>query len=203
MQLSAYLFITRHWEKDQVRLSRCLDYFLSLKSRVQLFIFPEGTDLTPNSKKRSDEYAAKNGLPEYNYVLHPKTTGFSYLAQQLLHTEYLDAVYDMTIAYPDVVPQSELDLLKGNMPREVHFLIEKILPESIPKDDTNLRVWLQRRWERKEKTLEEFYKKKSFSAEPWPEAKRTPLQIAFIFWFGLSGKKNVKFLKMMSHFDQS
>jgi hypothetical protein len=33
---------------------------------------------------------------------------------------HVDAVYDMTIAYPDGLPQSELDLVKGCFPKEIH-----------------------------------------------------------------------------------
>jgi lysocardiolipin and lysophospholipid acyltransferase len=37
----------------------------------------------------------------------------------------LDAVYDFTIAYPKTVPQTELDLLKGKFPEEIHFNIKR------------------------------------------------------------------------------
>ena len=32
---------------------------------------------------RSNKYAAKNSLPNYKYVLHPKTTGFVFLADTM------------------------------------------------------------------------------------------------------------------------
>jgi hypothetical protein len=44
--------------------------------------------------------------------------GFVYMVQRL--RGHVDAVYDMTIAYPDGLPQSELDLLKGCFPKEIH-----------------------------------------------------------------------------------
>lgn len=37
----------------------------------------------------------------------------------------LDAVYDVTVAYPKTLPLSELDLIKGKMPEEVHFHIKR------------------------------------------------------------------------------
>lgn len=36
-----------------------------------------------NTRARSDEYAEKNGLPKYEYVLHPRTTGFTFIVEQL------------------------------------------------------------------------------------------------------------------------
>ena len=84
---------------------RSLDYLLAQRMRVQMIIFPEGTDFTPESKERSDKYAADHGLSEYHYLLHPKTTGFSYLVRHQRQADNFDAVYDLTIGYPDHVPQ--------------------------------------------------------------------------------------------------
>lgn len=36
-----------------------------------------------NSKARSNEFAEKNGLPKYEYVLHPRTTGFTFVVERL------------------------------------------------------------------------------------------------------------------------
>lgn len=105
MAMNGFVYITRRWDEDQVRLSRSMDYLVELRSRTQLLIFPEGTDLTPSSKQRSDKYAKSHNLPEYEFTLHPKTTGFTYLVRHLQQADYLDAVYDLTIGYPDYVPQ--------------------------------------------------------------------------------------------------
>ena len=185
--MNGFLYITRRWEEDQGRLSRSLDYLIALRCRTQLLIFPEGTDLTPSSKERSDKYASKHGLPKYNYTLHPKTTGFTYLARHLQESNYLDAVYDLTIGYPDSIPQSELDLLSGKMPNEVHFFIKRIPASDLPSDELSLRRWLEERWIEKEQVLKQFSQKKYFAADPWPKANRMPLRIALIFWTLLTG----------------
>ncbi len=49
----------------------------------QVMLFPEGTDLTARTKARSDEFARKNGVECYQYVLHPRTTGFTFLAKEM------------------------------------------------------------------------------------------------------------------------
>ena len=48
-----------------------------------MLIFPEGTDFTEESISKSNKYADKNGLPHYTRVLHPKTTGFIFLANKM------------------------------------------------------------------------------------------------------------------------
>lgn len=36
-----------------------------------------------NSKARSNDFAEKNGLQKYEYVLHPRTTGFTFVVERL------------------------------------------------------------------------------------------------------------------------
>jgi len=36
-----------------------------------------------NTKARSNEFAEKNGLQKYEYVLHPRTTGFTFVVERL------------------------------------------------------------------------------------------------------------------------
>lgn len=189
MQMNGFLYITRRWEEDKGRLSRTLDYLVALKRRTQLLIFPEGTDLTASSKEKSDKFATKNQLPLYNYTLHPKTTGFTYLVRHLQHSGYLDAVYDLTIGYPDYVPQSEIDLVTGKMPKEVHFCVKRISSTDVPKDEIQLRCWLEKRWMLKEEMLKHFAENKCFCPlnEAWPMPNSLSLRIAFGFWTILTG----------------
>lgn len=37
----------------------------------------------------------------------------------------IKAVYDLTIGYPDLLPQSEMDALRGVFPKNVHFHIKR------------------------------------------------------------------------------
>lgn len=36
-----------------------------------------------STKARSNEFAEKNGLQKYEYVLHPRTTGFTFVVDRL------------------------------------------------------------------------------------------------------------------------
>ncbi len=51
--------------------------FASYAVYLQILIFPEGTNLTAETKQSSDRYADKSGLAKLQYVLHPRQTGFT------------------------------------------------------------------------------------------------------------------------------
>lgn len=198
-QINDYLFISRYWKTDQGRLSRILDYWIALGSRMQLLIFPEGTIFKKVSKEKSDKYALQHHLPQYTYTLHPKTTGFVYLVQHLQRANYLDAVYDLTIAYPDYdMPHSIIGIFTSKFPVEVHLYIKRIATTEIPTHETMLKKWLEKKWSDKERILKQFYEQKTFSSgEIWPMVETLPLWVAFGFWNMLIG---MDFLHLSSPF---
>ncbi|KAL4238498.1 Lysocardiolipin acyltransferase 1 [Mactra antiquata] len=162
MQIAGYIFLDRKWEEDQQTIFRCLKVFKHVNFNAQILLFPEGTDLTKNTKKRSDQFAEKNNLQKYDFVLHPRTTGFSHIVQQMKKDEILDFVVDITIAYPGTIPQNEMDIVKGNFPSEIHFLIKKYPNSIIPSQKEDLEDWCKEKWHEKENVLKNFYEKKSF-----------------------------------------
>ena len=88
MQIAAFLFVDRHWERDKPYLDAMLNYFSQLNYIPQFLLFPEGTDYDQKTRARSDAFAAKNDLKLYSYVLHPRTTGFTYLASYIRQSMY-------------------------------------------------------------------------------------------------------------------
>uniref|UniRef100_H2Y6E9 Phospholipid/glycerol acyltransferase domain-containing protein n=1 Tax=Ciona savignyi TaxID=51511 RepID=H2Y6E9_CIOSA len=125
MQVAGYIFLDRHWETDQVHISNILSYFVELESKPNILFFAEGTDLNEGSKKSSQAYARKSGLAEFEYVLQPRTTGFTYFVNHLRNISGIHAVHDVTIAYPYDVLQNEMDLIRAGAPRAVHFHIKR------------------------------------------------------------------------------
>ena len=121
--------------------------------------------MTKKTKTRSDMYADENGLPRYQYCIHPRTTGFVYV-MNALRSGGLDAVYDVTIGYPDVLPKTEVEIAKGIMPREVHFHIKSYDDRDLPRDDEQLGQWCKDRWAEKEERLKQFYTHKEFQDTP-------------------------------------
>lgn len=165
MQLSCFLFINRRWEQDKLEFQNKLYYFNAIDYPIQILLFPEGGDLTPRTRERSDAYAKSNNLPRYHYCFHPRTTGFKY-AMNALRDGKFDAVYDITIGYPDALPKTEVDAFKGFYPREVHFHVKGYDNEDIPEDEEGMATWLKARWTEKEERLKEFYTHQEFRDIP-------------------------------------
>ncbi|XP_034967375.1 lysocardiolipin acyltransferase 1 [Zootoca vivipara] len=162
MQVAAFIFIHRRWEEDKNHFENMLDYFCDINEPLQLLIFPEGTDLTDYTKARSNEFAEKNGLQKYEYVLHPRTTGFTFIVERLRDGNNLDAIHDITVAYPQNIPQTEKHLLYGNFPKEIHFHVQRYPVQSLPTSREEMQLWCQKRWEEKEERLRLFYEGKKY-----------------------------------------
>lgn len=48
----------------------------------------------------------------------------------------LDSLYDITVAYTadTKVPQTELDVIRGHIPREMHFHVKRYRSRDLPSD---------------------------------------------------------------------
>ena len=161
MQAAHFLFLKRNWESDQKRIKAFLKHFQTMNSCPQLLLFPEGTDLQPDSLQKSKNFAKKNDLPELKYVLHPRTTGFTSMFNLMKTYNNLEQVLDVTIAYPHNLCQDENDVISGNIPREVVFTVNCYDVTDVPSSsDSELVQWLGERWRIKEELLKNFYEGK-------------------------------------------
>lgn len=186
MQLSCFLYIKRNWTVDKIKVENMIGYYGSMKYKFSLLIFPEGTDLTPRTKIISDKYAEKNNLQKYDFVLHPRTTGFTFLAYKLLKKRELDAIYDVTLVYCDNVPQSETSMLKGQVPKTVRMHFAKYPASFLPHNEQGLRHFLEQRWLEKEKVLKEYERTGIFLHGRTIKRNRPKeLYFAFLFWTSL------------------
>lgn len=69
---------------------------------------------------------------------------------------YVDYVYDVTVAYEDEndIIHSELDMiLRGKLPKKVHFNVRKHKVSELPADNQGRADWLTNIWEQKERKL--------------------------------------------------
>lgn len=184
MQLSLCLYIKRNWTSDKYSFAKVADYIASLNYKCCLMLFPEGTDMTPRTKRNSDRFAEKNNLKIYDHVLHPRTTGFTFLTETLIKNQTLDAVYDVTLLYPDKVPQTEKEVLSGNIPEEVKFHIKRYATKDLPTNQDDLKIFLERLWENKEEKLREYNATKAFYPGSKVIKRDHPMElmISLIFW---------------------
>ncbi|XP_028042111.1 lysocardiolipin acyltransferase 1-like [Bombyx mandarina] len=187
MQLNFFLYVKRNWQEDNNNLNQFVDYYKSLKYDYRLVLFPEGTDLSESNKIRSDSFAVAHNLPKYDFVLHPRLTGWSALCSRLRGTG-LASVYDVTLAY-DNPAQTELDLAKGNIPKNVYFHFKRYSIDKIPYNEEDLKKWLNDRWGEKEISLRKFHKEGNFIdlETTKPPAYRSPRSMivakaGFTFW---------------------
>lgn len=67
-----FVFLARKKSKDIQRVREISEYLVGLDVPTTLVIFPEGTDLSPSNHQKSLDFAKKEGLAEYQYLLHPK-----------------------------------------------------------------------------------------------------------------------------------
>ena len=67
-----FVFLARNKAKDVRRVREISEYLVGLNAASTLLIFPEGTDLSPSNHEKSIQFAKKEGLAEYQYLLHPK-----------------------------------------------------------------------------------------------------------------------------------
>lgn len=107
MMFYGFIFMARKWESDKPRLEHRLQ---KLKTRhtgpmsgpqildpMWLLIFPEGTNLSINTKNISNKYGEKAGIAPLKHTILPRSTGLLFCLQQLRGT--LDWVYDCTVGY--------------------------------------------------------------------------------------------------------
>ncbi|GFO48308.1 lysocardiolipin acyltransferase 1 [Plakobranchus ocellatus] len=165
MQCAGFLFLKRKWDEDKDHIANGINYFSKVKSKPQFLLFPEGTDMCHRAIKRSNDFAEKNGLPKYEYVLHPRTTGFVHFVNEMKKGKIIDSVLDVTVGYPKSLIQSELQALQGEYPEEIHFFVEDHPINTLPSSEEELGVWLKKLWERKEERLKKFYAEKMFTCE--------------------------------------
>lgn len=183
MQLTLSMFIKRCWIFDRKILDEFCGYLSALSYKCSILIFPEGTDFTEKTKKKSDEYAKKNNLQLFKYVLHPRTTGFAFLSNKLLEEKCLGAVYDITIFYMDCVPQNENILLRGNFPRQIKVHLDRYPADDLPQSEDGLKKFLEDLWSKKERLLENYHNNPNFKNGKILKCENvTSLRIAFVFW---------------------
>lgn len=168
LQHAAYLFLERHWEEDKPRITSLIEYYKTSQSPNSLLLFPEGTNLSQKTQDKSNAYAAKQTTfnRPYEFCLHPRTTGFTYLLNIMRSNEIIDAVDDVTIGYEGKFAENELDLLKGYIPKAVHCHVKRYNINEIPQDDEDIANWLKTIWDEKENRLKKFYTEYKFDGLP-------------------------------------
>ena len=146
------IFLKRDWMKDKQGILRLFAKYKRHQIPIFLISFLEGTRKTPANHAASKAYAEDKGLFVPEHTLVPRTKGF--VATMTGLREHLDAVYDVTIGYPDRVP-TLLECFEGRVPRaEIH--VRRYAIADLPEDDDELAAWAMERFEEKDALVGEF-----------------------------------------------
>lgn len=155
------LFVKRNWDDDATRIHATFSKFQRENIPLWLVSFSEGTRFTPTKLARSRQYAAKAGLPRPEHVLIPRTKGFVASVQGL--RGHIDAVYDITIGYPDGIP-TLWQWVQGLVDK-VHLRVRRFAVDDLPTDPALLAQWLLDRFREKDELLTHFEKFGCFPAK--------------------------------------
>ncbi|CCW70799.1 unnamed protein product [Phytomonas sp. Hart1] len=175
MNAFGFIFLSRSWESDKVYLQKMINYYKATNESYILVIFPEGTDLSRSNIQKSQAFARDNGMPTFNHVLNPRTTGLIGI-KNMIGSENIEEIVDCTIAYTYSAPHkrpNEPSLVNGSHSRKVHLLIRNhaFQPPTakpsdnnandngllVPIEDRKFGEWIHGRFAEKEKVLALFY----------------------------------------------
>lgn len=182
MMFYGFIFMARKWASDKPRLQHRLNQLkgrhagpLSGKGDLDpmwLLIFPEGTNLSANTRKKSVAWSKKSGVPDMKYQLLPRATGMYFCLQQLQGT--VDWVYDCTIGYEGTPPNGYAQdyftlrstFLQGRPPKSVSLYWRRFAVKDIPMDShETFEKWIEDRWREKDKLLEQYYETGKFPVD--------------------------------------
>ncbi|XP_043310249.1 1-acyl-sn-glycerol-3-phosphate acyltransferase epsilon [Cervus canadensis] len=159
------IYVKRSAKFNENQMRKKLQRYINAGTPMYLVIFPEGTRYNPELTKvisASQAFAAQEGLPVLKHVLTPriKATHVAFDSMK----DYLDAVYDVTVAFEGSVDDkgqrkkapSMAEFLCKECPK-IHIHINRIDKKNVPEEQVSMKRWLHERFEIKDKLLIEFY----------------------------------------------
>jgi 1-acyl-sn-glycerol-3-phosphate acyltransferase len=149
MWLLDCVFVKRDWAQDKRHIHRLFDKYRKNRIPLCLVTFLEGTRKTEDKHAAARAYAEERGLHVPQHTLVPRVKGFLATMEGL--SDHLDAVYDVTIAYPGRIP-SLVNCYEARCPRiDIH--VRRYAIASLPKDEAALTEWALARFREKDELL--------------------------------------------------
>ncbi|KAI1368127.1 acyltransferase-domain-containing protein [Xylaria arbuscula] len=175
-----FIFLSRKMAVDRPRLAHRLEKLKmhhtgpdgnSYLDPMWLLLFPEGTNLSGNGRKKSASWAEKSGLKDAQHVMLPRSTGMYFCLTELKGT--VDYVYDCTVAY-EGVPRGgygedfftlSSTYFQGRPPKSVNFYWRRFALADIPlENQEDFDRWLRERWYEKDELMEQYVSTGRFPA---------------------------------------
>lgn len=189
MQLYSFIFLARRWALDKERIRYRIEKLSQIHIEIDgarsrppmwLLLFPEGTNLSANTRSHSASFAKKSGVDDLQHALLPRSTGFDFALSQLGNS--VEYIYDCTIAYEAIPPgQYGQDLftirsvyLQGRPPRSVNMHWRRFRVDTLPVGDARaMDEWVHARWREKDDLLQRHLETGRFPADSEAIAKDT------------------------------
>ena len=194
LYLNGCVYIRRNKAQDEVLMDRFSKWLRGKYYNYWIILFPEGTRFDRENTAlidKSQQVATEKGYEPLRNVLFPKPGGFQILTQNLGH--YFDAIYDVTIAYPngDNRTPSFMEFSRGNV-TVVHMHVTRIPFSEVAsqfESEEGSSNWLRRTFEEKDNRLDQFYQTGQLATTPSQEYrlsyKRTFPTVCFYLSFCL------------------
>ncbi|KAF9392776.1 hypothetical protein CPB97_010152 [Podila verticillata] len=136
---------------------------VNVKDPLWLVVFPEGTVVSKDTRKRSAAFAEKAGLADHRHVLLPRTSGLFVCINKLRGS--VEYVYDATVGYSGInygeIPQELYPLpglyLNQAQPKDINMHLRRFAIKDIPETEPEFVEWVRARWQEKDDLMEEFY----------------------------------------------
>jgi 1-acyl-sn-glycerol-3-phosphate acyltransferase len=160
-------FVSRDFKKDERVLGKLFQLYSRCKEPVQLWIFPEGTRLTPAKLASSQEYAKSKGYPVWKHVMLPRHRGFTTAVNALKGV--VSVIYETTLQYEGWggTAPSFWGIVTTNPAKRhvIHVHIRRIPISEVPEEDEAKQKWLMESFARREALIENFQRTKSFPGQ--------------------------------------
>lgn len=182
MMFFGFIFMARKWESDKPRIEHRLKQLSTKRDGptpgtshydpMWLLIFPEGTNLSANTRRKSVAWSEKSGKKDLRHCLLPRATGMYFCLQQLNGT--VDWVYDCTVGYEGVPADGYAQdyftlrstFLQGRPPISVNLYWRRFAIKDIPLDTLeSFQDWIEKIWREKDDLLDQYKSTGRFPAD--------------------------------------
>ncbi|EGD81533.1 hypothetical protein PTSG_02252 [Salpingoeca rosetta] len=179
--LSDFIFLSRNWEKDKDHLNKSTRALQHYPVPLCFMIYAEGTRMTPDKLKASQEFCRERGLPVLKNVMCPRTKGWNLVMKELRNA--VDSVVTLTLEFPDVEPN--LFTLLAGKPFRVHAYMERFPIDAIPKDAKASSEWCMSAFQRMDHVLEHHNKTGTFPGISINRPRSTKALVVMVAWMAL------------------
>ncbi|SMF69526.1 lysophospholipid acyltransferase family protein [Pseudobacteriovorax antillogorgiicola] len=162
------IFVKRNWLSDKEKIDATFHKFKVNKTPLWIVSFLEGTRITASKLEKSQAFMKRKGLPITQHVMAPRTKGF--IASVNSMRKELDAVYNVTIYYPEGIP-SLWQLLKGDC-KTIRMHVKRTAIDRVPEPEAELEQWVIDAYVEKDKLLGNL--KKANPLEPDSSEEHSP-----------------------------